>query len=82
MIKRPAPGDTEQDILMMQSDFLNEQFKDRSFQPAAKVVRVASTTGEFGRRVDHLRVRFTLLPQFYVQLESPQTSPRNGRPCV
>lgn len=43
MIKRPTSGDTEQDILKMQSDFLLEQHKNKSFEPAAKVVKLASS---------------------------------------
>lgn len=49
MIKRPSPGDTEQDILKMQSDFLLEQYKDKTFEPAAKVVKVASAKGKSAR---------------------------------
>lgn len=47
MIKRPSPGDTEQDILKMQSDFLLEQYKDKSFEPAAKVVKVERAKSMF-----------------------------------
>lgn len=39
MIKRPSPGDTEEDIIQMQADFLREQYKNENFQPAAKVVK-------------------------------------------
>lgn len=40
MIKRPKPTDTEDDILQMQNDFLSEQTKRTSFQPAAKLVKI------------------------------------------
>lgn len=40
MIKRPKPGDTEQEILQMQNEFLSEKSKNREFQPAAKLVKV------------------------------------------
>ncbi|XP_062565677.1 RNA polymerase II-associated protein 1 [Armigeres subalbatus] len=40
MIKRPSSKDNENDILRMQQDFYAETNRDRSFQPAAKVVRV------------------------------------------
>lgn len=46
MIKRPSSGDTEQDILKMQSDFLLEQYKNNSFEPAAKVVKVEASKGK------------------------------------
>lgn len=39
MIKRPKPTDTEQEILAMQNEFLSEQSKNASFQPAAKLVK-------------------------------------------
>lgn len=44
MIKRPSPGDTEEDIIQMQADFLQEKYKDRNFEPAAKVVRQNPTS--------------------------------------
>lgn len=40
MIKRPKATDTEDDVLRMQNDFLNEQKKSSAFQPAAKLVKI------------------------------------------
>lgn len=44
MIKRPKATDTEDDILQMQNEFLTEQNKSTSFQPAAKLVKVEPGT--------------------------------------
>lgn len=40
MIKRPKATDTEDDILQMQNDFLDDRKKSTNFQPAAKLVKV------------------------------------------
>lgn len=47
MIKRPSPDDTEEDIIQMQADFLQEKFKNADFQPAAKVVKPNPTSEWF-----------------------------------
>lgn len=43
MIKRPKPGDDEDDILRMQEEFLMEKSKNQNHQPAAQVVNVRRT---------------------------------------
>lgn len=40
MIKRPKPGETEEDVLRMQQDFLSERAKNPKMQPAAQIVKI------------------------------------------
>ncbi|XP_075159496.1 RNA polymerase II-associated protein 1 [Haematobia irritans] len=40
MIKRPKPGETEEDILRMQQEFLSQKAKNPKMQPAATMVKV------------------------------------------
>lgn len=40
MLKRPNKTDTEEDVMKMQSDFIEEKEKDPNFKPAAKFVRL------------------------------------------
>lgn len=42
MIKRPKSSDSEQDLLQMQADYMRQKQKDANFQPAAKVVKMAT----------------------------------------
>ncbi|KAG6443117.1 hypothetical protein O3G_MSEX002660 [Manduca sexta] len=43
MIKRPKPGEDEDDILKMQEEFLREKNKNENWQPAAQVVNLRPT---------------------------------------
>ncbi|XP_013115843.2 RNA polymerase II-associated protein 1 isoform X1 [Stomoxys calcitrans] len=40
MIKRPKPGETEEDILRMQQEFLSQKAKNPKLQPAATMVKI------------------------------------------
>lgn len=40
MIKRPKPGETEEDILRMQREFLEQKAKNPKMQPAAQIVKI------------------------------------------
>lgn len=40
MIKRPKRNETEEDILRMQQEFLDQKSKNPQIQPAAKVVKI------------------------------------------
>ena len=40
MIKRPQSGETEEDILRMQNEFLSQRAKNPKLQPSAQVVKV------------------------------------------
>ncbi|XP_011296625.2 RNA polymerase II-associated protein 1 [Musca domestica] len=40
MIKRPKPGETEEDILRMQEEFLAQKAKNPQLQPAAQIVKI------------------------------------------
>lgn len=53
MLKRPNANDTEDDILRMQNDFLNEKKQQTSFQPAAKLVKVESSEYDINLMLFH-----------------------------
>ncbi|XP_073843572.1 RNA polymerase II-associated protein 1 [Musca autumnalis] len=40
MIKRPKPGETEEDILRMQEEFLAQKAKNPQMQPSAQIVKI------------------------------------------
>lgn len=40
MIKRPKPGEDEEDLLRMQEEFLREKGKNKNYQPAAQVTNL------------------------------------------
>ncbi|XP_018801477.1 PREDICTED: RNA polymerase II-associated protein 1 [Bactrocera latifrons] len=44
MIKRPQSGETEEDILRMQNEFLSQRAKNPKLQPAAQFVKVPKET--------------------------------------
>uniref|UniRef100_A0A0A1WPQ3 RNA polymerase II-associated protein 1 n=1 Tax=Zeugodacus cucurbitae TaxID=28588 RepID=A0A0A1WPQ3_ZEUCU len=44
MIKRPQSGETEEDILRMQNEFLSQRAKNPKLQPSAQVVKVPKET--------------------------------------
>ncbi|CAK1552393.1 unnamed protein product [Leptosia nina] len=43
MIKRPKPGESEEDILRMQEDYLKNKSINKEFQPSAQVVNLRRT---------------------------------------
>ncbi|XP_038213434.1 RNA polymerase II-associated protein 1 [Zerene cesonia] len=50
MIRRPKPGDDEEDILRMQEEFLKEKSKNQSLQPSAQVVNLRRTEHQTTKR--------------------------------
>lgn len=57
MIKRPKPGEDEEDLLQMQEEYLREKEKNQNFRPAAQVTSLQRTeptkrtnTNEVGTR--------------------------------
>ncbi|XP_072934114.1 RNA polymerase II-associated protein 1 [Epargyreus clarus] len=50
MLKRPKPGEDEDDILRMQEEFLREKSKDGSFKPSAQVVNLRRTEHQTTKR--------------------------------
>lgn len=40
MMNRPKPGETEEDILRMQQQFMAEKAKNPKVQPAAQIVKI------------------------------------------
>ncbi|CAF4804464.1 unnamed protein product [Pieris macdunnoughi] len=52
MIRRPKPGENEEDILRMQADFLKEKSKNENMQPSAQVVNICRTQHQTTKRTN------------------------------
>ncbi|KPI98938.1 RNA polymerase II-associated protein 1 [Papilio xuthus] len=50
MISRPKPGETEDDLLKMQEEFLKEKSQNTNYQPAAQVVNLRRTEHQTTKR--------------------------------
>lgn len=77
MIKRPQPGEDEDDILRMQEEFLKEKSKNLNHQPSAQVVNLRKT--EPTKRSNESTESGTRKPSKYAQSKNLKNHEKRAR---